>query len=973
MDQLVSQLLPTQRIGNDGFNWWVGQIEGTAADETNNKGGYRFKVRIVGDHPGDPELVATEDLPWASVMMPVNVPFIPGNGGGGHPQLEVGCWVVGFYLDTEKQKPIIMGSIGQTPGATKVYVERTDSTPPFTTAIPQVNVAVDGEPLQKKSSGATPAGGGETQAESGTAGESKNTATGGLSDGTKDGDGNERVNTPARKTVGENDEDWCQAIAEKCTNQDLNQQMTIILGEFLAEVQKNNGNIGSYLVDQVSGGLNSGVDIARKYVNKAISVVEHFIAKIKGFVIDTLTDAVDALIKALIYPSEEGNILTPVTQWFNDLLKDLGCQMADLGDRLAEWLTDVLMSYVEQIYKSIACQVDALVNGIISKINELLEDILGSVLGPIQEILGAIAAPLNIIGGAINYILDLLGISCSGPNTECSRYKELCTNGQEKADGDEDFLDGLLKDIDNLFPSTGADYTQYVCDEAYKGNTLDVTTVGFTGGVPLPNETGARVGIGVRRITYDISDIEVTEGETAEFVVTRSGQTSIASSVRFKTLTTKGTATEGSDYLKQSGILGFAPGETSKVISVQTLYSSEVEEDEYFYVKLTRNSPIQSRRIGSFFVNNVAKCTIIERDTQEEYDPFSPGTVNPIDGIEETFPEEVTTVDPPTNAGEGEVDQNTGSNTPTYSVFADKSVVREGEFVVYTVNTTNVADGTLLYYTLTGNGITSDDIIGGATTGKFRINNNTAKITVGINDDGVVEEEETLRFTINGIGAATDVLITTNINDDSSGEGPDDLGDFDEGEGETPENSFDDEFRLPTVDPGKIITDPGGGIIEIPIDDPGDPWAEPPYIFIGGEGKGAAATPLLDQNGFITEIRIKSSGFGYKLNTPQAADVRCIIDTFTVIRPGINYSERPTILVDGRSNVAEAIINDDGFVIGARTLDRRITFDKFPKIEIIGGGGYGAKLLPSLACLDTDGLTTIGSTKIGTGRYVDCP
>ena len=31
-------------MGNDGFSWWVGQVEGTARDEANNKGGYRFKV-----------------------------------------------------------------------------------------------------------------------------------------------------------------------------------------------------------------------------------------------------------------------------------------------------------------------------------------------------------------------------------------------------------------------------------------------------------------------------------------------------------------------------------------------------------------------------------------------------------------------------------------------------------------------------------------------------------------------------------------------------------------------------------------------------------------------------------------------------------------------------------------------------------------------------------------------------------------
>ena len=73
------------------------------------------------------------------------------------------------------------------------------------------------------------------------------------------------------------------------------------------------------------------------------------------------------------------------------------------------------------------------------------------------------------------------------------------------------------------------------------------------------------------------------------------------------------------------------------------------------------------------------------------------------------------------------------------------------------------------------------------------------------------------------------------------------------------------------------------------------------------------------------------------------------------------------------SGIAEAIINDDGFVIGARMLDRTRVFNSFPEILVIGGGGYGARLLPSLLCLDTDGLSKLGSTKIGTGRYVDCP
>ena len=959
MDQILSQLIPTQRVGSDGFNWWVGQVEGTAADEKNNKGGYRFKVRIVGDHPKSKEILDTKDLPWANVMMPVNVPFMPGNVGGAHPQLIKGCWVVGFYLDNDKQKPIIMGSIGQTPGATTVSKsERPGDTESFqtynSTTAAQVNPATDGKPAAENPEG----GEGES-----------NKTTGALEDGTENDDG-PKVPPAARKHSGEKDEKWCQTVAEKCDNEDIKTKTTILLGEFLAEVQRNGGNIGTYLVSPVNGTINDGVNIARKYVNKFQLVVTEFVARVKGFVIEKLQNAVKDLIQALIYPDDTGNVLTPVTEWFNNILKDLGCQMADLGDRLAAWLTEVLMSYVNQIYRAAACQVDALVNGILSKMNSLMEELLGKVLGPIQEILGAIAGPLNIIGGAINFVLQLLGISCSGPNNECAKYKAVCTDGEKKKkdDDEKDFLDNLLDSIDNLFPATGADYTQYVCAEAYTGLPLAVTTIGFTGGVPKDGNGNRKENTSTTRkqkIAYSINDITVNEGEQATFTVTRSGYTEISSSVTFKTLK-KGTATAGKDYLAAEGILGFAPTETQKTITITTLYSGESEADEDFYIRLKQNSPSKGSGVKLNFIKNVGKCVITEKSIIDPYDPYSPIPEDPITGIDDTFPGEDQPADP--EYPDEVADDLPESTTPTYSVLANRTSCPEGEFIIYTINTRNVVNGTILYYTLTGTGITSDDIVGSDLTGSVIINNNSGKVTVGIEEDGVVEEEEVLRFTLNGTGQAVDVLITTT----DDGTGDDDLGDFDEGEGETPENTYED-FRVPTVDPGKVITDPGGGIIEIPVDDPGDPWAEPPYVWIGGEGIGAVATPLLDQDGFITEIRIKSSGYGYKKNLADDAGVRCIIDSFTVLSPGLEYTETPEMYVDGELGVAEAVINEDGFVIGARTLNRELTFNEFPEIVVVGGGGYGAKLLPSLVCLDTEALTTVGATKIGTGRYVDCP
>jgi len=944
MDQLLSQIVPSNRIGNDGFNWWIGQVEGTAQDEKNNKGGYRYKVRIIGDHPQSREIIDTPDLPWAQVMMPVNVPFMPGNIGGGHPQLVKGCWVVGFYLDQERQKPIIMGSIGATPGAGTKLDPKGPDAEAFTSG-PEgsgdlaVNPTKDGDPTK----------------------ETTEKTTGALPDGTKRGDGEERAPTPSAKIQAMKDEDWCQTVAQKCKDVDLKTQMNTILGQMLADIQSSGGNIGTYYTSKITGELNSAVSTARTYINQALSVVTEFLARVKGYISTKISAGLDDLIKATLAPEETGNVLTPVTEWFNNLLKDLGCQMEDLGERLIEWLTNVLMSYIEEIYRSVICHVDELVNGIISKINELLNDLFDSVLGPLEDILGAIAIPLNIIGGAVNYVLELLGISCSGPDTTCTKYKQICTTGEEKeGDDDKNFLDDLLSDIDNLFGDTPADYTQYVCDEAYTGSPLATTTVGFTGGVPSDGSgtIGPLPTTKKPKITYNIEDVEVVEGNVATFTVTRSGYLDSASSVKYKTLKL-GTAIEGEDYIAVDGILGFAPNETAKTIPIQTLYNPEDEPDEFFYISLKKNSPGKGSKISTFFKKNIGKCTITEQDLKEPGDPTTPPTQNPYNPIDAPTAEDLLPENPGSQTGDGG-----DTTTPTYALTANRTSCPEGEFIIYTITTTNVENGTILYYTMNGKDITPGDIIGGSLNGSCVINNNTAKVTVGIADDGVVEDAETLRFTLNGKGVFVDVVITTA--DDQI------IEDFDEGVGDDLETVFL-EFQLPTVNPEDVITDNNGGIIEIPVANPGDPWAEPPYVFIGGNGIGAAATALLDEKGYLTEIRIKKPGYGYKKNLASDRGVRCIIDSFTILRPGIGYTEVPKMYVNGELGVAEAVINDDGFVIGARILDRTRTFDKFPAIDIIGGNGYGAKLLPSLACLETEALSTIGATKIGTGQYIDCP
>ena len=73
---LLSNLYPTNQIGSDGFNWWIGQIESEKGDDP--KGSGRYKVRIMGLHPESCDLVKSDDLPWAITMMPLTNPHVAG-------------------------------------------------------------------------------------------------------------------------------------------------------------------------------------------------------------------------------------------------------------------------------------------------------------------------------------------------------------------------------------------------------------------------------------------------------------------------------------------------------------------------------------------------------------------------------------------------------------------------------------------------------------------------------------------------------------------------------------------------------------------------------------------------------------------------------------------------------------------------------------------------------------------------------
>ena len=70
-----------------------------------------------------------------------------------------------------------------------------------------------------------------------------------------------------------------------------------------------------------------------------------------------------------------------------------------------------------------------------------------------------------------------------------------------------------------------------------------------------------------------------------------------------------GTATTGDDdYVAKSGTLTFAPGETTKTITIEVKGDNKRESDETFYLDLSANS------INSLFTKKRGIGTIINDD-----------------------------------------------------------------------------------------------------------------------------------------------------------------------------------------------------------------------------------------------------------------------------------------------------------------------------------------------------------------------
>ncbi len=94
----------------------------------------RVRVRVFGVHTDNENELPTEDLPWAITMQGTDSAAISGIGKS--PRLLRGSWVNVVFLDADKQKPMVCGTVAGIPSTTDAVVVDPSQVDELTSGIP---------------------------------------------------------------------------------------------------------------------------------------------------------------------------------------------------------------------------------------------------------------------------------------------------------------------------------------------------------------------------------------------------------------------------------------------------------------------------------------------------------------------------------------------------------------------------------------------------------------------------------------------------------------------------------------------------------------------------------------------------------------------------------------------------------------------------------------------------------------------
>ena len=726
-------LLKSNYIGKDGFTWWIGQVAHTSVwaekSEISVEGtwGARCKVRIIGYHSFDGNILPDEDLPWAQILLDPS--FGSSQGGiGGTIHLRGGETCFGFFLDGDDgQQPVIFGLLYRSEGTKNLQTEsviakeKSSRFKPFT-GHPGNLV----KPSQRDSRNSKNLGDAETSpspqsiatnvafnsdfgfSSSFTTNISATPQYGDKIAGIKPG-------IPSASTLAvEKKSDITLTRPNGCEN-NLIGQITQIIQDFVAVTNGLDRYLNAF-IDPVLNEIVNVKNLIKKTASQVLGIVKLIINNLRGTIFKCIAKLFTKLVGLIVPIPQQVYILEAMKK----ILDTIFCILEKLPASLLNFLEDIFNDLVNPI-NAPACAIEQLTAGILSRLMNDIENALSGIMSGISWLTGGLSSISNILNQAsslasqILSFLECTGLACKTPSVWAAKFgpNEKDADDWQKMVSNVNIFNGISDGLGSIEAAIGetplfggingrfnSSYNN--CNEKVSNPTSQNDIIPLPPGVRYPNCIPPIVRIVGDGIGANAVPVVGSNGSIFSVEVT-------------------------------SGGLGYTVEPTVMIV-----------DNSGYGNGATANAIIENGKVSSIYVSNYGFG-------------YCPGNYT---GIGTTGPGGTGPGIGTTGGGTiGDDDDDTKNRTPnsfiSLRLISSKNVITEGDDFVVSLITDNATDGTKINYTISG---VRREEIDKDLTGSFVINNKTSTLSIKTKDN-LLYNRELFTLKLNDYSNFVDVLI----------------------------------------------------------------------------------------------------------------------------------------------------------------------------------------------------------------------
>ena len=994
-------LLKSNYIGKDGFSWWIGQVAKKdtweKGSQFSNQGDWsaRCKVRIVGYHSFDGDVLADDDLPWAQIMLDPS--FGSAQGGiGGTLSLRGGETCFGFFLDGDDgQQPVVIGLLYRSDGVKNLQTEdvvkkeKSSRFKPFTghpgnnppSTQRNIRGAKEIDQADPKNSPKE-----TTPVPKDLVNLAYTTDLGfnidGVSVTPQLGDKIAGIfkDIPASSTnaIGAAFTRQPAFIKPNGCQNNLIGQITQGLQDFIAVTNGLDQYLGAF-IDPV---LNEIVDIGQSIANCARQIggiIKLIINNLRNTIFKCIAWAFRKLVGLIVPPPQQ----TIVLEVMKKILDVIFCLLERLPDGIIDYIQGLLGDLAANTINAPVCAVEKWTAGILAKVMDSIENALSAIMSGIGWLTGGLSTVSGILNQAsslasqIFSFLECTGLACKTPSVWAANFgpSEKEADDWQKMVDDVNVFKGInsgLSEISAELETTDPDYVAqlfgnidnaiYYSSPLYEtinkvlGFSKSITILSPGTGYKTSDKIIVNENIILTPLTVDgkggvisipnLNTITIEKNNPPSIIIETQTGSGLQLQLDIKTFYETTTFDECGEKVKnpttQEDILSLPIGTKYKRCIPPI---ARIVGDGFG----ARATPIVDKNgsIISLYVNSggfgYTKATVVIVDNTKYGTGAYAKAIIKDGSVSSIYLTDYGSGYCPGNY------TNLPGITTSINITSTKNVINEGDSFGINLTSKNIPDGTLVKYEITG---ISNKAINQSLTGNLTIEDNKSSITIDTVKD-IIDNSKILRFSLPEYDKSVEIFVNK-LNKPQTGK---------------------QQYYLTSTK--SVITEGQSFVVNLVTQNVENDTIVP-YTITGitdgllkNQSLSGAFTILNNQSkinidtneGIIKDSEIFKLSLNNKLSSVSvlikpiidskkpgiSSEVSACIQDIVVTAPGYGYTTGDTI-TDGKNTYTPIVTPGSGAIIGVQPLTNPICgFETTPILTINTRTGVAANVFPIMS------------------------